>query len=702
MASKFSIRYKFLAVTTFLLLVCVGTYLLLASHIFKEDKKSLVFDYNRSLVVNLSNDFNQFFKSLSDKIQLVAYFNEKKDKRFQSLLNDLLEQNQDLVWVGLSYDFKNLQSEIFSRADYKKTYGLEDDFFVNVLQKEKPIPFEGLRREGEVVWSATLAEDSPALIGFAQNVVEEDEKGVPVRQFAIVAYIKIDRILASLKESRPNENYLVSAAGEVLVHPSREVLQSQKLEDIELFNLAKNSQAKTQVLKYSSDNQKRFGAFAKSSIGHWYVLSSVSEDSAFKAVNDLMTRSLLFGSILVTLAFILAIFFSQSLTRPIEVLVGGMKKVSDGDLETSIKVNSRDEIASLAQHFNQMIKELKKSRLELEEINRELENKVKERTLQLEERNHAVKEAQEALLRSTRLAAVGEVAGLAAHEVLNPLTSIISRLNEVKNRLSQDQASEIHFLNQLTSAWKKDYSSGGFQKLLEEWQKSSAHDPQQKIWDEDLSNIEKISSSVRSEYEHLVKDATFLLEESQRINRIIQSFRGLSSVKSDIKKQSIHQLCQRSVQIMADLASKHKIQIVMDLNSKEDMALIDEDEFIQVMTNVIRNSIQSVSEAHKDTHLGEIRIQSQPTQDQDGRDLLAIHVRDNGGGLDVESAKKLFIQKFTTKSRSEGTGIGLSLSRRLMRAFKGDLKLSWNQPGQGAQFTIEIPIEASKDERAIA
>ncbi|MEK6554938.1 MAG: HAMP domain-containing protein, partial [Bdellovibrionota bacterium] len=328
-----------------------------------------------------------------------------------------------------------------------------------------------------------------------------NEKGIPTRQFIVVAFVRADRIIASLKESRPNESLVMSSRGDILAHADSTILQSQKIADQVLFDHAKDMKVRAQVLKYDSAGEIRFGAFSKTAGGHILVLSSISEKTAFKAVNDLVTRSLLFGSILITFAFILAIGFSRSLTRPIETLVGGMKQVSDGDLNTKIQINSGDEISSLAHHFNLMIGELKKSRGELEDINRELENKVKERTIQLEERNVAVKEAQEALLRSTRLAAVGEVAGLAAHEVLNPLTSIIAKLNDLKTRLQTEKKGEIQFLVDLKQSWEGDVAKGGFAQLVKAWQAPSTVMKGSTLWQEDLSNIAKVSSGVLNEFD---------------------------------------------------------------------------------------------------------------------------------------------------------------------------------------------------------
>lgn len=704
MKAKFSIRYKFLSVTMLLLAVCVGTYLLLASYIFKEDKRGLVFDYNRSLVVNLASDLDNFFKGLSDKMQLVAYFHRKDDKGFQRLLKELLAQNRDLVWIGSSENFKDVYREYYRDHDYQKTYALEDDFFTHALTTARPIPFDEIRRDGEAFWSATMPENGPALIGYGKNVIEENNKGVPERQFVVIAFVKADRIMAALKEARPSDSIVMSLRGDVLAHTNPEVLRQQKMPDAELFTRAKKLQMRAQVLKYEGHQADqrgvRFGAFAKAASGRLIVLSSIAEATAFKAVNDLVFRSLLFGSILVTLAFILAIFFSRSLTRPIEVLVGGMKQVSDGDLSTHLDVKTHDEIASLAEHFNRMIGDLKKSREQLEQINRELEDKVRDRTRQLEERNLAVKEAQEALLRSTRLAAVGEVAGLAAHEVLNPLTSIISKLNDLKNRLRSERTDEAKFLLDLKQNWEKDFASGGFEGLIKSWKTASSVQPGASLWEEDLSNLEKVGSNVMGEFDRLIEDSEYLLEESERINRIIQSFRGMSSAKADVRPLSIEKLCDRSITIMADFAAKFDVAIEKKFQLGEDhLALVDEDEFIQVVTNLLRNAIQSVAAAGRARGAGRIEV-SDSVENREGTEWIRIVIRDNGQGMSAEVAQKLFNQKFTTKSKAEGTGIGLSLSRRLIRTFKGDIRMTWSVPGQGAEFSVDLPLAGWADKGA--
>jgi signal transduction histidine kinase len=119
-----------------------------------------------------------------------------------------------------------------------------------------------------------------------------------------------------------------------------------------------------------------------------------------------------------------------------------------------------------------------------------------------------------------------------------------------------------------------------------------------------------------------------------------------------------------------------------------DVVSVDADEFLQVMTNLIRNAIQSVSKQHAGAPgKGWVKISTRVVSS-----AIEILIADNGLGITEEVKKHLFEKHFTTKSKSEGTGIGLSISRRLIRAFEGNLALRDGAPGKGATFVIVMPL----------
>lgn len=520
-------------------------------------------------------------------------------------------------------------------------------------------------------------------------MVVEDSQGVAVDQMAVIGYIKVDRILKALSLVKLSEITVANSEGEILAHANPQTLKEKTLlVRSPLFQAALDSKAKTSVINFENQGQKILGAFSKSYAGKVVVLAQASEAAAFGAVTDLVERSLIFSLIIITAAFLAAVLLSRSLTQPLAQLVERMSLVSQGDLTTQIPIQTRDETAVLAFSFNKMILDLKQSRDQLEEINRDLDQKVKERTRQLEEQNHKVKEAQEALIRTTRLASAGEIAGRAAHEVLNPLTSLLTRVGIMNRKIKSEMSPQLQVLGDISGAWEKDFSEGGFEKLIENWKQPSTVNPEWSLWKEDLENIHGLEEGLKGQFNALDTDTQFLLKEGARINKIIDGMRKLSNIRSDKRNVSGHEVLKDCCHIMADLFQQRDYQVIQEFHSDLDLIHVDRDELVQAVTNMMRNSLQSMHEAEIQKGVkGTLRLVTAHVKNE-----LQIYIEDTGMGISPENQSRLFESQFTTKSPEEGTGLGLGISRRFVRGHGGDIEFVSSEPLQKTVFRISIPL----------
>ncbi|MBA3977970.1 MAG: hypothetical protein H0X50_07255 [Nitrosopumilus sp.] len=109
----------------------------------------------------------------------------------------------------------------------------------------------------------------------------------------------------------------------------------------------------------------------------------------------------------------------------------------------------------------------------------------------------------------------------------------------------------------------------------------------------------------------------------------------------------------------------------------------------QVISNLVSNSIKFI---HKD---GKITIGVDMTKktNTDGNDtkIAIIEIRDTGTGIDKEIFPKLFT-KFTTKS-FQGTGLGLYISKNIIKAHSGQIWAENNKDGDGSTFSFYLPVE---------
>lgn len=577
---------------------------------------------------------------------------------------------------------------------FSKTYSLNDKFFSQNLVGLRPIPFQNIRSNSISIWNATI-ENGPPLLGVGIPVIREGAHGVPERMMAAVGYIKADLFLKNLRTSNLTQVFILGSDGHVLVHARPEAMYTMAdFSNVEIVNEMRKSQVPSGVMEYVNDGKRELGAFARVPTGNLGVYSQVETEKAFIAVKSLVRRSILFALIISTITFIATIFFSRTLTRPLRRLMAAMERVSDGKLDTELKIKSHDEIAVLSHSFNRMTQDLKSSRQQLEEINRELENKVLDRTKKLEEQNRAVKEAQEALLRTTRLASVGEIAGRTAHEVLNPLTSLMARIQKVQKRLNDEILSNKNLMGEIVGAWKKDLDEKGLKGLIKSLEEPSKVNPGMNLLQEDLGNFNEIFAGWDKDLATLDSDTKFLMQQAVRIEKILRQMRSLSVVSSHLTRLKVEPLIHEAINIVADLFAKNKVEVIEKYSSPHAEAKVDHDELIQVLTNMLRNSLQAVLENDRPSRKVEIE-----TSCSEGK--FFIDIIDNGVGIPEENKPKLFESQFSTKKPDEGTGLGLSISRRFVRAFNGDLYVLKTSVKEGTTFRIEIPL-FSETEKAVA
>lgn len=670
---KFSLRYKFLLLTSTLLVLSVLVHLFLATQIFRDDKTALVFDLNKSLVTSLENDLSHKLETAFGKMSLLALANRGKGLSV-SQSRELIGSDASLVFIGVATPDSQVL-DLYVRNSFLETYSLKKEDLAALIKSSKRFATD--KSSGQYLWRI---DGKVPMMGLARVVIEEDELGRKISQSFVVGLLDLSEIIKSLNTTQTAESFVLNRDGELLAQSHPNLTLSQKSE---LVQKGLRSPVETMVLSFEDSSRKLLGAFAKGE--DIIVVAQTDEAKVMAVVHQLIKRSVLFGIMVICSAFLMILFFSKSITRPLDILISGMERVSSGDLNTQLDIKSNDEISILSNSFNEMIRDLKVSRDQLEEINRDLEQKVADRTRKLEEQNRAVKEAQEALLRTTRLASVGEIAGRAAHEVLNPLTGILTRLEKVQRRLTDSILSETQLLNQIREAWEKDYTDGGFEKLLSVWKSKSQINPDQTLWDEDLHNIKNTSDSLEKETHHLVEDAKFLVSESQRINRIVGQMRSLSHTKREQREESAHHLLSEASKIMADLFDRDGAKIVEEFQAQNDSVAINRDEFLQVVTNLLRNSLQAIRQTEMRKGIVKVKTREEANK-------LVIEIEDNGIGIEEKDKAKLFNHNFSTKDPSEGTGLGLSISRRFIRGFDGDLALDKSEFGKGTTFRITLPL----------
>ena len=350
---------------------------------------------------------------------------------------------------------------------------------------------------------------------------------------------------------------------------------------------------------------------------------------------------------------------SRVLVKPLKDLAQLTQKISERDLSQNIEVTSKNEIGQLISSFNRMIERLRENQ-------ESIDNYLKS----LELANKKLKQAQEELIRTEKLASIGRFAAGVAHEVGNPLGAILGYTSILeKNGIDREEA--------------KDY----------------------------LKRIEK---------------------EIERINRIVRELLDFARPsKFEIRNIEVNKVIENTLSLVSHQKNFKNIETQLDLRPDLPMIKGDESQLSQVFINIILNAIEAMPKGGRlriqtDNLVVEdlFGVGFQPlypprrkgdpmksdysrlrksdplsaifSKFSKGDRLVKISISDTGMGIEQENLERIFDPFFTTKEPDKGTGLGLSISLSIVESMGGKIRVE-SEVGKGSAFEIYFP--AARHER---
>ncbi|MFA5862112.1 MAG: ATP-binding protein [Candidatus Thermoplasmatota archaeon] len=247
---------------------------------------------------------------------------------------------------------------------------------------------------------------------------------------------------------------------------------------------------------------------------------------------------------------------------------------------------------------------------------------------------NSVEHARAQMLHCERLATVGALMANVAHEINNPLQSMILAL-----------------------------------------------DANQKV----LRDVESGSSplSMKEAVEKLRNGQALAQRGVNAVAQLSKSIKGVARPGGMDRKEVDANAIASGVVSLVRARLKHTVEVVTELNAKRHVS-VNEAEIAQVLLNLAINAGEAMESSN-----GPRRLTLRTTDRQDG---VLVEVADTGPGIPPEVAAKLYTPFFTTKP--EGTGLGLCISRRLIEQH-GSRLLLVTEPGEGTTFSFTLPLAPS-------
>lgn len=286
---------------------------------------------------------------------------------------------------------------------------------------------------------------------------------------------------------------------------------------------------------------------------------------------------------------------------------------------------------------------------------------------QLQQALYELQHTQAHLIQSEKMSSLGELVTGIANEINNPINFIHGNLTYVSHYAQN--------LLTLVNHYQQCHPTG---------------DAKVKTLLQDI-DIEFLT-------EDLPKTLTSMKVDVERIRKIVLSLRNLSrSDEVEMKPVNIHEGIDSSLLILESRLKpmgKHSgIRIVKNY-SKLPLVECYASQINQVFMNILANAIDALE---NQTEPGIITIHTEVREESSPDSLLpntyvVIRIQDNGSGINQVMLARLFDPFFTTKPQGKGAGLGLSISHQIIEKHGGVLKYL-SQPGQGAIFSIQIPVK---------
>jgi predicted ATPase/signal transduction histidine kinase/GAF domain-containing protein len=294
---------------------------------------------------------------------------------------------------------------------------------------------------------------------------------------------------------------------------------------------------------------------------------------------------------------------------------------------------------------------------------------IQQKSKDLENTLQELQSAQLQMVQSEKMASLGNLVAGVAHEINNPISFLNGSIDNGKEHI---------------------------QDLLEHLALYQQHYPNP------VSPIQHHANDIELEYvcEDLPQLLTSMQGATDRIKSISTSLRTFSRADTGYKvSANLHEGIDSTLLILKyRLKANDKRPAIEVITNYGEILPIDcfPGQLNQVFMNILANAIDMFDEMAQGRSFKELEAHPQRIiiSTTSANNQVQISIRDNGKGMDTAVRSRIFDHLFTTKSVGKGTGLGLAIAQQIIvDKHSGSLTVE-SEPGQGAEFRIQLPIKS--------
>lgn len=642
-------------------------------------QQHIVFSQQQLIAQNAANKVTGFiqenFSALETTARLVNPAHTSRNEQ-DRILNHLLGPHPDFRQLILLNSKKQKSAQI-SRLSRVGSGELNDninnDLFAQAVQ--------GKRYISSVYVDKVTSEPMVIMAVPAKNVFG-DFRGV------LLAEVNLKfmwDLVESLKIGKTGLAYVVDRQGQLIAFGDiARVLRGENagnLKEVHDFinNPAPADEAEANIFT-GINGAKVLGTYVSLGMPDWAVVTELPVAEAYHQVFHTIITTVIFTLIMAAAAGWIGIYLARRLAIPLVSLMQTATRIAGGEMGLQAEVGGPTEISGLATAFNSMTAQLREVIDSLEQRSRYLQTTVRKYVEYMAEVGNGNLDSRIALKEQEgKMDDPLIILGRQLNKTTADLQGMVEQIRDATDNLRKREAE----LEMYSEKLKKSNTE------LEQFSYIASHDLQ-----EPLRKIRVFGDRLQEKYSTLLdeKAVDYLQRMNSAVTRMENLIRDLlqySRVTSKAQPFEAVELNDIIKEVLGDLEiriNETKAEIKTQI-----LPTIDADplQMRQLFQNIIGNAIKY----HRANVPPVVTITSRTTANDNGN-YCEINITDNGIGFDNKYAEQIFglFQRLHGRSEYTGTGIGLSICKKIIEHHKGVIVAS-SKNGEGSTFCITLPIK---------
>ncbi len=552
---KLSIRWRIISIILIIIILGLGSLSFISSMTIASKTEESVINQSKMLVNELSNSITNFLTGYENSINLMSTSQNTLDFANDSnTYNDEADQKYRQELTNFMSTFEEASSIYFSTGEYTI---IEPHFDgINELDiKTRPWYIDSIKNPNGVIWSSPYVDAATGEFAITgSKAVKNGDR--------IIGVIGVDLLLSGLTNMVSTvdlgyEGYpiIIDSTGTAVVHPTN---FGENLIDNPYISTLLSTKNELDHLYEVVDDKESVIVYTKVPELDWSIAAVYQTENLQGMAKNIQIIIIIIAMIIVFITFIVLYFFISKTLKPLNTLGALMGQVSEGDLSVHINVKSKDEIGTLAEHFNQMVSNMKN----IIRVVTDSSNHVEERSHHLSSMSEETSASSIEVSKAVNQIAIGATTSSEnADAVTEASAKLGEKINEITNQTNalHDITMEANNLNDVgRNKMTELFSSFGHSQNDLKLMAKAVETLNQKVTDigSVMDTISQISSQTNLLALNASIEAARAGEHGKGFAVVAEEVRKLaeqSAAATEKVKTTIHLLQDESIQVVTQM-----------------------------------------------------------------------------------------------------------------------------------------------------